>query len=344
MPSPFEVPFDEIENNADTYIDEVFSTLRSEFLVLPKGGGFVGYDDFDAGYQALKAATSNFRTVSELRILEAVRATPIALVVLRTILGLTPPEWAYLATAETGVETPQGAARTLDGRIRRAPRQPMRAMTRVTEERVVALIRTACIILTGRPPFSPEGVVHRLDQVDKAGGLRGLQSVVDDGVPYQALLYERLLGRPFASHRDAVSENVGDVVEDAAAAAMEEVGIDFYKTPRAERIPGWDQVPDFIVPSRDNAQVVIEAKLTEDDGTARDKVTRVQHLGFLSMEGVEPGQAPRFEVIACIAGRGFKVRREDMRRLLLSTRGKVFTLETIDKMVPHTRLREFAAH
>ena len=85
---------------------------------------------------------------------------------------------------------------------------------------------------------------------------------------------------------------------------------------------------------------MIEAKLTEDDGTARDKVTRVQHLGSLSVEG-QPGSQPKFEVIACIAGRGFGVRREDMKKLLLATRGKVFTLQNVGQLIEHTRLAEF---
>ena len=58
------------------------------------------------------------------------------------------------------------------------------------------------------------------------------------------------------------------------------------------------------------------------------------------MEGQPPGQ-PRFEVVACIAGRGFGVRREDMKKLLLSTRGKVFTLQNMCQLVEHTRLAEF---
>ena len=95
-----------------------------------------------------------------------------------------------------------------------------------------------------------------------------------------------------------------------------------------------------MIPNEFNPQVVIEAKLTEDDGTARDKVTRVQHLGTLSMEGRPVGEA-RFEVIACIAGRGFGVRREDMKKLLLATRGKVFTPQNLHQLVEHTRLVEF---
>lgn len=155
------------------------------------------------------------------------------------------------------------------------------------------------------------------------------------------LLYERFLGRPFAGHRDSVSELVGDILENAIETVLAEAGISFRKTKRAERIAGFDQAPDFIIPDEFNPQIVIEAKLTEDDGTARDKVTRVQHLGALSLQGLQMSEPPRFEVIACIAGRGFKVRREDMKKLLLATRGKVFTLSNLDLLIDCSRLSEF---
>jgi hypothetical protein len=70
-------------------------------------------------------------------------------------------------------------------------------------------------------------------------------------------------------------------------------------------------------------------------------VTRVQHLGALSMAGRAVDEAPKFEVVACIAGRGFKVRREDMKKLLLATRGKVFTLQNVEHLISCTRLGEF---
>ena len=95
------------------------------------------------------------------------------------------------------------------------------------------------------------------------------------------LLYERLLGRPFAGHRDSTSELVGNLVENAIEDVLSRAGISFRKTKRADRLPGFDQAPDFVIPNEFNPQFVIEAKLTEDDGTARDKVTRVQHLGTL---------------------------------------------------------------
>ena len=134
---------------------------------------------------------------------------------------------------------------------------------------------------------------------------------------------------------------VRDEAEAAIEALLSDARISFRKTKRAERVAGFDQTPDFIVPDEFNPQIFIEAKLSEDDGTARDKITRVQHLGSLSMQGRGPNEPPRFEVIACIAGRGFKVRREDMKKLLLATRGKVFTLENLNKLVECSRLNEF---
>ena len=53
--------------------------------------------------------------------------------------------------------------------------------------------------------------------------------------------------------------------------------------------------------------------------------------------------AQRFQVIACIGGRGFGVRREDMKKMLIATRGKVFAADTLPQMVEHTRLKDFAS-
>jgi hypothetical protein len=95
---------------------------------------------------------------------------------------------------------------------------------------------------------------------------------MDLSVPYPVLLYERFLGRPFASHRDSVSELVGEVVESAVKDVLSAARVSFEKAKRAEKISGFDQAPDFIIPDEFNPVALIEAKLTEDDGTARDKV------------------------------------------------------------------------
>lgn len=160
--------------------------------------------------------------------------------------------------------------------------------------------------------------------------------MADLGAPYPVLLYERFLGRPYATHRDSVSELVGEVVEAAIKNVLTDAKVSFRETKRAEKIPGFDQTPDFIIPDEFTPVSLIEAKLTEDDGTARDKVARVQRLRMLRDE-----EGKDYDVIACIAGRGFKVRREDMRRLLQATDGKVFTLTTMHLLIDLTRIREY---
>jgi hypothetical protein len=239
---------------------------------------------------------------------------------------------------EAWVEVPQGFARSLDRKVRISPETVLQRQG-ATYERLVALVETACELLKNESPKVEEGKIHRLDKADTKKGPESIQRLSSMGVPYAMLLYERFLGRPFAGHRDSVSELVGDNLESAIEDILTKAGISFRKTKRAERVPGFDQTPDFIVPSEFNPKVVIEAKLTEDDGTARDKVTRIQHLGELSLQGQL--DQPKYEVIACIAGRGFGVRREDMRKLLLATRGKVFTLKTRDKLVEQSALRQF---
>lgn len=340
MPFPFEAGFDEVQSNLDAYVDAVFGCLESEFLVMPKGKGFVEFTTFEAGYETLKRATRNFQNVAPTTVIPAVFDTPISLIVLRCMIGFTPSEWAYYASQQTGIEITQGAARAIDRNIRLKPEAPLPRNGGVAEQRIHALVIAACHILKSDAPEVSPNSLHRLDKVDTTSGLTSLQSLADLGVPYSILLYERFLGRPFAGHRDSISEIVGNIVENAIEDILSRAGISFRKTKRAERLPGFDQTPDFIIPNEFNPQIVIEAKLTEDDGTARDKITRIQHLGSLGMEGQPPNQ-PKFEVVACIAGRGFGVRREDMKKLLLATRGKVFTMQNIQQLVQYTRLREF---
>ncbi len=339
MKYPFEASLDEIEANPEPYIDAVFSSLESEFLVLPKGDDFLDYPQFERAYETLKRATNGFDRLQNETVLATARQLPLTLIVLRTMLGFTPPEWAYVAARRTGIEISQNFARSIDRKIRANPFSPLR-LTQITAPRIEALVTVACELLSMPAPQTEEDKVHRLQKADSQEGLITIRSLSRLGVPYAMLLYERFLGRPFAGHRDSVSELVGNLLESAIAKVLDQYGIDSRQPKRAEKIAGFDQTPDFIVPDEYNPQVVIEAKVTEDDGTARDKVTRVQHLDTISRQRSPDGQ-PRFEVIACIAGRGFGVRREDMKKLLLATRGKVFTLQTLDQLVACTRLREF---
>lgn len=336
---PFEASADEVAKHADLYVDAVFSCLESEFLVMPKGNGFVEYPLFESAYEAVKIATAGFHQLEPDKLLSLVLAKPVSIVVLRTMLGFTPPEWGYVTARRTGVNVSQGFVRYLDRKARMSPLTPLSASDE-KRERLRALVATACQMLAEGAPQVEGDQLHRLNKADTRSGIPGIETAAKMGVPYAMLLYERFLGRPFAGHRDSVSELVGDSLESAIEDVLANAGISNRKTKRAERIEGFDQSPDFIVPSEFNPQVIIEAKITEDDGTARDKVTRIQHLGELSRAGRAVNN-PRYEVVACIGGRGFGVRREDMKKMILATRGKVFTLKTLDRLIEETELKNF---
>ena len=336
MPLRFEADYTDPKLSIDPLIDEVFTELKSSFLEMPRGEGFIDYATFESGFQALKRATSDFESVTSGTVETAVAEAPIALIVFRTILGFTPPEWAYITTETTDTAVDQGAARSIDRNMRMNPLKARPLGQSLTDQRVRAMIKSGvAVLLAGAQPQNPI-LLHRLDKADTKEGIKSVEAAADLGVPYPVLLYERFLGRPFASHRDSVSELVGEVVEAAVKDTLVASKVSFRETKRAEKITGFDQAPDFIIPDEFNPAALIEAKLTEDDGTARDKVSRVQNLRRLRDVA---GQ--KYDVIACIAGRGFKVRREDMRRLLQATDGKVFTLTTMHLLIEQTRIREY---
>lgn len=338
MRQPFEVPFPEVEADPEAFIDAVFSTLASEFLIMPKGDGFVDYPTFNTGYERLKRATANFERIDARHVLPAVLESPIALVVLRSILGFTPPEWAYVTSQRMGIEITQGAARSIDRKARLHPSVKLSANGK-TLARVTAMVEAACLLMNEGAPPTDAGKMHRLAKVDTNQGAVTIRNMATMGASYSMLLYERFLGRPFAGHRDSVSELVGDPLESGIEHVLDNAGITFRKTKRAEKVPGFPQTPDFIIPDENAPLVIIEAKFTEDDGTARDKVSRVLELVKFSREGQPSGQQ-KYEVVACVGGRGFGVRRNDMRRLIFETKGKVFTLQTLSFLPTYTALAD----
>lgn len=160
---PFEVPFNELEANLDEYVAAVFSCLESEFLILPKGSGFIDYRVFETGYEALKKATKQFSAVTSDTLTTAVLEVPIAFIVLRTILGFTPPEWAYVAAQRTGVAVTQGSIRSLDRTVRLQPLRPL-PTTRIGVRRLHALLDAAAQLLSEGSPGLDATKIHRLDK------------------------------------------------------------------------------------------------------------------------------------------------------------------------------------
>jgi len=152
MPTfPFEVSLKEILQDPESYVDAVFSCLESEFLVMPKGMGFVEYPVFERGYEALKSATAGFSQLDPEKVFPVMVSEPISIVVLRSMLGFTPPEWGYITTQKTGISVTQGFVRSLDRKVRMAPETEF-STNGVTKERLKAMVQTACQLLSSGVP------------------------------------------------------------------------------------------------------------------------------------------------------------------------------------------------
>lgn len=339
---PYQLEPEQIADHLGDLVQATFDDLTSQFMLLPKGPTFLEYPDFRAGYEALRRHTDGFKVLDVDSCWKAVRENAVAGIVLRTIVGVTPPEWQDLAKEETDVAFTNGWSRNLDSKVRTDSNyfSTRGGSSKLTVQRVTALFSAACTVLAEGAADAQDGMIHRLDKIDTKEGLDSVRYAAEQHIPYAVLLYERYLGRPFASHRDGVSELVGDVMENAIEDQLSAARIPFRKTKRAQRVPGFDQAPDFFTPDELDPTVIIEAKITGDDGTARDKVARIHRLATMRDDREREGK-PTFEVVACIDGRGFGVRREDMGQLITATRGKVFTANTLKDLIKYTRLSEF---
>ena len=181
----FEVPYAQVEEDIDAFIDAVFHTLQSAFLLLPRGPGFIVYPDFQQAYEVLKRHTAGFVLFTLENAMSALQEDALAFVVLRTILGFTPPELAYVASQESGLAISQNFARSLDRRVR-SERQAFCSLTPQTRERLTALVSAACKLIREGPGKAPEDMIHRLDKAATRSGLTSLRHLASEGAPVKS--------------------------------------------------------------------------------------------------------------------------------------------------------------
>lgn len=318
----------------DSMVESVRNSVQPIFLTLPKGTGYIERDRFEQAYETLVEQTDRFTEWNFDSVWNAYRKDELVFIVVRTILALTPPELEDLAREEQDVDISHGAARRIDGEIRRGEDTDRQQST---EAMIRAMLETAVEKIAEPTPDTGIDVIHRFDLVDRQNGLQSIRKAHEHGI-YHNLLRERYLGRPFASHVDSVSDERGNVMEDAVKDTLEDSGIPF-----VEDI-GFDsdeQEADIYVPNRVDPAIVIEAKIANDGGTMRDKAARVSNLVEQARREGSSGERA-FQVVACVDGRGFSERYREAKELIENTRGKVFTFETLDDLVEYTDLSDYA--
>ena len=171
---PFELSPDELQQHLEEMVDAVFSDLVSEFLLMPKGKDFPKYTDFLDAYEILKRTSNAFEDFSQTRVNSALEENSRVFGVIRSILGMTAPEWAEMARSELDSHVTQGAARTLDRQCREDPEY----------------IRKSPVAVSKQSPECPEIRPQSANSPEDAGKTRSSHQCCHQ------LHHERSPGRP----------------------------------------------------------------------------------------------------------------------------------------------------
>lgn len=307
-------------------VQSYLAATQPSFHLIPRGDAMVDEARFNAAYASLAAATQKFSDVSESTLVRALEADPACLAPLRMIAGLTHSELAVamrLTNPDSTIREDVIKDYERGTVSRRYPGDILRPWIART---IIAVLNRD--ILSVPPHF--QTVFHsKIDRRDTKSGWLGVARDAQHGVPYEALLYQRYVGGSWRQVQDAYSEAKGDnVLELPLKQLLEDNAIPYYRSPSGatgaqqtlERY-GIKPGPDFVLPD-ESPTVVIECKVCEDGGTARDKAERLQALAHAaSAKGL----------IACVVidGKGWRARPNSLADVVAAAEGRVYTLSTM---------------
>jgi len=187
--------------------------------------------------------------------------------------------------------------------------------------------------LFGAPPTgSVQPKIHKPDTLE---GWISVQRYAAEGVPLPVFLHQRHYGGAFRQLLDATSTQRGDILEDAVEELFQQKGVKFIRTGshNQEEIARRFGVtvrpaPDFVVfNGSDTLRALLECKVANDGGTARDKAAR---YATLRAEANRLGGTPLFAVLA---GLGWRRAADALGPVVRDTDGRVFTLPTLTDML-----------
>ena len=187
--------------------------------------------------------------------------------------------------------------------------------------------------LFGTPPTGAvQPKIHKPDTIE---GWASVQRYAAEGVPLAVFLHQRHYGGAFRQLLDATSTQRGDLLEDAVEELFRDHGVQFLRTGSHNQ----EQIarrfgltvrpaPDFVVfNGSDTLRALLECKVANDGGTARDKAAR---YGTLRAEANRLGGIPLFAVLA---GLGWRRTADALGPVVRDTDGRVFTFPTLADML-----------
>ena len=283
-------------------------------------------DSFREIYEKVLERTEGFSKVDDQTVAHILAGHAPSLLVFRSIAALSVDEVSLLLKQTQAFALSKDQMREFE-----LGREVGKADAQRWHEASGPLAKILCDAIGGDllelPRTAPRALFRdRKDKTDTRGGWESVRVTAGHGVPYWELLDQRYVGGFFRQAMDASSSIKGDILEVAIVQLLTNNHVPFYRTRPREKIPSWEQAPDFLLPNREKPTVALEAKLAEDGGTARDKAARVERF---CIEARKKGVLP----IAVIDGKGFYRLNDVTAPILKNTRGETFTLKTLERIL-----------
>lgn len=283
---------------------------------------------FRAAYDVADTATAGFTKVSTAELAEVLKGEPRTLLVFRTTLGLAKNEFSQATQLvaegeEKGISPGKVDSMEKDGKP-------------VTDVVAGLVAKTITQVMDGSLFGDPPGELRsKQAKIDTQYGWLSVQEMAADRVPYADFLHQRHYGGAFRQVLDATSTKRGDIIEDAVEQLFLTNGVPHIRT------GGHDQgaiaarfeiqvqpAPDFVVYDSSGAlRALLECKLVNDGGTARDKALRFERL---RTESIRLGGIP---LLAVLSGMGWTRVNDTLGPVVRDTNGRVFTLSTLPQML-----------
>ena len=162
------------------------------------------------------------------------------------------------------------------------------------------------------------------------------------------MLHQRAYGGAFRQLLDATSSQRGDLLEDPVEELYVQHGIPYVRTGAHNQASVQERfgltvrpAPDFVVFDNRNASLraILECKVANDGGTARDKAARFRSLR------VEANRLGGVPVFAILGGLGWRRTADALGPVVRDTDGRTFTVATLGEMItvePFPALRGLA--
>lgn len=281
-------------------------------------------------YRSAAAGTGDFAAVSEGDLARVLRDDPRTLLVFRTMLGLTHQEFAHSTAL---VAEPLELAPVSPGKVKSMEMKG----TPVSSDQARLIAVTLAQVMNGSLFGDPGSSNLRVKQekLDTKNGWDSVRSVALNGVAYADFLHQRHYGGSFRQVLDATSTKRGNLLEDTVEELFREHRVPYIRTGSHNQGEIEERfeirvapAPDFVVfDSSGSLRAMLECKLVNDGGTARDKALRFERL---RQESTRLGGVP---LLAVLAGLGWTRVNDTLGPVVRDTDGRVFTLATLSQML-----------